>query len=70
MPRWKYRAIQLNEAHRKDADVDILNDAGAEGWELVGITTNNVAYLKRQVASLTRSSARSRRRQPTNDNGE
>jgi DNA-binding protein H-NS len=27
----------------------MLNAAGAEGWELVGITNNNIAYLKREM---------------------
>ena len=37
---WEYRKIDLN----------LLNAAGAEGWELVGITSNNFAYLKREGA--------------------
>ena len=27
----------------------MLIDAGRDGWELVGVTTNNIAYLKRQL---------------------
>ena len=30
---------------RKD-EIDLLNDAGQDGWELVAITDNNVALLK------------------------
>ena len=30
----------------------MLNAAGADGWELVGITTNNIAYLKRELEEL------------------
>jgi hypothetical protein len=33
----------------KSSDLDVLDDAGKDGWELVGITANNVAYLRRQV---------------------
>jgi hypothetical protein len=50
MPQWEYRKIPLIEAPSGGGNIDILNDAGEEGWELVAITTDNVAYLKRQVA--------------------
>ena len=30
----------------------MLNTAGADGWELVGITSNNIAYLKRPIEEL------------------
>ena len=30
-------------------DVDVLNDAGDEGWELVANLPNNIAYLKRKI---------------------
>jgi hypothetical protein len=46
---WTYRKVDLNNLPRKAEDVDILNDAGKEGWELVQITVNNVAYMKRPV---------------------
>jgi hypothetical protein len=49
MTEWQYRKIDLNDLPRKTEDVDILNDAGEEGWELVAITPNNFAYLKRQI---------------------
>jgi Domain of unknown function (DUF4177) len=49
MPQWEYRAIHLSGLPQ-DKKFDVLNDAGADGWELVGITTNNIAYLKREVA--------------------
>ena len=49
MRRWEYKKINLNETPRKTDDIDLLNAAGDDGWELVGITTNNVAYLKRQL---------------------
>ena len=49
MSEWEYRKIDLN-LHRPQGDeLDLLNAAGAEGWELVGITSNNFAYLKREM---------------------
>jgi hypothetical protein len=50
---WEYRKIDLN-LHRPQGDeLDLLNAAGAEGWELVGITSNSIAYLKRQLEEPT-----------------
>ena len=47
---WTYRKIALNQHHRRGDDVELLCDAGEEGWELVSILPNNVAYLKRKIA--------------------
>jgi hypothetical protein len=45
--KWEYKKIALNETrHREDA-LDLLLDAGKNGWELVTLTANNVAYFKR-----------------------
>src|SRR5262245_56396084 len=49
MPDWQYRKLQLNQHAPRRDELDMLNAAGAEGWELVGITSNNVAYLKREI---------------------
>ena len=49
MPQWEYRKIDLNNVSAKSSDLDTLDDAGKDGWELVGITANNCAYLKRAV---------------------
>jgi DNA-binding protein H-NS len=49
VPEWEYRKIDLNDRPRKTDDVDLLGDAGKEGWELVQITANDIAYLKRMV---------------------
>jgi hypothetical protein len=49
MHRWHYRRINLNDVPRKTDDIDLLNDVGREGWELLAITSNNFAYLKRQL---------------------
>ena len=45
--RWEYEKIDLNCAPRKSDDVDVLNGAGRDGWELVAVTPTNIAYLKR-----------------------
>ena len=52
MPEWEYRKIDLN-VHRPQGDeLELLNTAGAGGWELVGIASNNIAYLKREVEEI------------------
>jgi H-NS histone C-terminal domain len=48
MTQWEYRKIRLNDLARKSDDIDLLCDAGEEGWELVVMLPNNVAYLKRE----------------------
>ena len=62
MPQWEYVTIHLNERPRGTNELDLLNDAGEDGWEPVTITANKVAYLKRQVAGSTAPSAKSPRR--------
>ena len=47
MTMWEYDQINLNELPRKMNALDVLNDAGAEGWELVTLTALNIAILKR-----------------------
>ena len=49
MRLWQYKKIALNEAPRKRDDVDLLCDAGDEGWELVAVLPTGVAYLKREL---------------------
>jgi H-NS histone C-terminal domain len=69
---WEYRKIALNQLSPKTADVDVLNDAGDKGWELVAILPNNIAYLKRQVGeSVPEATARGAASSPkdTNTNG-
>lgn len=75
MPRWEYSKRSLNEAPAKTTDVDLLNNAGKEGWELVGITINNLAYLKRPLpaAAGADSPARQpvrRKTAPTRESGD
>ena len=52
MSLWEYRKIALNQLSAKTNDVDVLNDAGDESWELVAILPNNIAYLKREIRSF------------------
>jgi H-NS histone family len=46
---WQYQKIILGDHHRRRDDIDLLCELGEDGWELVAITSNNVAYLKRKV---------------------
>jgi len=58
MPQWQYRVVDLNDAPRGSDEIDVLNDAGGEGWELIGITANNIAYMKRQIVPPAQTSRR------------
>ena len=49
MPQWEYRKIDLNDVPRRVDDIDVLIDAGKDGWELISVTTNKIAYLKRRL---------------------
>ena len=47
MTTWRYRTIDLADLPSgADAIEKLLNDAGGEGWELVAVTENGVAYLR------------------------
>lgn len=47
MPRWEYDKIDLNDVPHRTEDIDLLNEAGKNGWELVHIANNKIAHLKR-----------------------
>jgi hypothetical protein len=49
---WEYRKIDLNQHRPQGDELDLLNAAGKDGWELVGIASNNIAYLKRELEEL------------------
>jgi len=49
MRQWDYRKIDLNDLPRRSVDVDLLNAAGENGWELVAIAVNGIAYFKREL---------------------
>lgn len=61
MRTWEYKKIALNEAPRRGDDIDLLCDAGEQGWELVAVLPNGVAYLKREVDEFEPA----RRKEPT-----
>jgi hypothetical protein len=50
MHQWEYRKIVLGDVPRKAIDIDVLNELGRDGWELVCIVENGVAYLKREIS--------------------
>jgi hypothetical protein len=50
MSQWEYRTIYLSEVPRRTLATDLLNELGRDGWELVCIVPNGVAYLKREIA--------------------
>jgi hypothetical protein len=50
MLKWDYLKIDLNDLPREATDLDLLDKAGAEGWELIVITANSIAYLKRPIS--------------------
>jgi hypothetical protein len=50
MAAWEYRKIDLNDPPRETTDLDLLDKAGADNWELIAITVNCIAYLKRPTA--------------------
>ncbi len=49
MSAWQYKKIPLNVPRRRDV-IDLLCDAGEQGWEVVAILPNGIAYLKREVS--------------------
>ena len=59
MSEWEYMKIDLNDLPRRTEGIDLLNDAGKDGWELVALTSNNIAYLKRKTRKRSSTSAAS-----------
>ena len=51
MQQWQYLTIYLNEIPLGSDASAVLNNAGGEGWELIGITANNIAFMKRQLVA-------------------
>lgn len=45
---WEYRKISFDETSFR-SEVDLLCEAGEEGWELVTVLHSRFAYLKRAV---------------------
>jgi len=65
MPGWEYCTSYLSDLPWTTDEIALLNGAVENGLELVSITANNIAYLKRKVATPTAPSARSPRRKTT-----
>ena len=59
MSEWEYMKIDLNDLPRRTEGIDLLNDAGKDGWELVALTSNNIAYLKRKIRKRSSTAAAS-----------
>lgn len=53
MTEWQYRKIDLNLHDPRWGELSVLNAAGADGWELVGISSNQIAYMKRPLSQAT-----------------
>jgi hypothetical protein len=58
MRQWEYLKLDLNHTPRRGDSIDALNKAGTDGWELVAVTGNGIATLKREMVQ----SATGRRR--------
>ena len=58
MHEWEYRIIDLANLSPNTTELNLLEGAGKDGWELVAITTNNIAYLKRPLAKRRSTSSR------------
>lgn len=53
MSHWEYDKLDLNDPPRRRTDLDLLNEAGHAGWELVALTANNIAILKREIVTAS-----------------
>lgn len=47
MVRWQYKTIDLGARSWKESEIDLLNRAGEQGWELVAITPPLVAWMRK-----------------------
>ena len=52
MTQWEYRKLDLNTTSARSSEIDLLDGAGKDGWELIRITANNFAYLKRALEDV------------------
>lgn len=69
MTEWEYRKFDLNQQGPRSDELDMLNTAGAEGWELISITSTNIAYLKRPIEVVAVLSENGRRAAPSANDG-
>jgi hypothetical protein len=61
MPQWEYRRVDLATLPRRADEIDVLNEAGQDRWELVTITVNHIAYMRRPVETTPPAPAPRRR---------
>ena len=52
MSGWQYRKVDLSLQRPRSDELEMLNTCGADGWELVAIASNNMAYLKRAIGEV------------------
>jgi len=58
MRQWEYQKLNLNEVRRRTDDIDALREAGKDGWDLVSISHNSIACLKREIESAEKGKTR------------
>jgi hypothetical protein len=58
MVRWEYLTIDHAYLPARTGEVDLLNDAGGQGWELITIMSNHVAYMRRPINDRSRARAK------------
>lgn len=54
MTRWEYCELDLGETSKHHDEIDLLNRAGSQGWELVAVLPPVRALMKRPVAPISR----------------
>jgi hypothetical protein len=47
--RWEYLTIDLANFPARTDEIDLLDEAGEQGCERIGIVSYHVAYLRRSV---------------------
>jgi hypothetical protein len=65
--RYEYTKLDLNMAPPRGSDLDLLNAAGQEGWRLVWISANAMAYMQREIEEEAPAPRPPRRRAPTRE---
>jgi hypothetical protein len=58
MRQWEYLRLDLNDLPRRGGETASLNKAGEEGWELVAVTHNGLAILKREISQSAKAGRR------------
>jgi hypothetical protein len=64
MRQWEYLRLDLSDIPRRGEEVDALNRAGSEGLELVTVTANGIALLRREIEQAARTARRKARDAP------